>query len=158
MGMSKARPAYDKLAALAFAPATVNNTETSGVVIVEPWKIGRLITFLLSLATIPGATQGHAYVYGRKRSDGSFVKLKDKSNNDLEVPVAKLATGGAGSAAALFMSLDLSKVDATTYDALRFNVKNDNATALVASATYEITDIARLPSGQIDEWIDLQPD
>lgn len=158
MGMAKNRAGYDEVAGLALAPQTVNNAQADGVDIKEPWSIGRVIWFLLNLPTILAATQLHVYCYGKKRSDGSYVRLQDVNGVDLEIPVAKLATGGAGSAAVLFHSLDLSRVDSTTYSALRISLKNDNATAqVVGGVTYEIGDLYALPSSQVDEWIALQP-
>lgn len=157
MGMAWNRPAYDKVAGLAVAPQAINNAQVDGVDIKEPWSIGRMIWFLISMATIPAATQLHFYVYGKKRSDSSYVRLKDVSGNDLEIPIAKLATAGAGSAATLFAGLDLSRVDSTTYSALRVSLKNDNATAQVGGCTYEIGDLTALPSSQVDDTIELQP-
>lgn len=157
MGMSKTNPFYYALALLALAPQTVNNTEATGVDIKEPWSLGRVIKFFLLLATIPGATQLHFYVYGKKRSDGTYVKLLDVSGASLEIAQAKLASGGAGSAAVLSASLDLSRVDSTTYSALRVSLKNDNATAQVGGVVYEIADTQNRPTGQVDEFANLQP-
>jgi len=157
MGMAKRYPAYNKKCGQALAPQTVNNAQVDGSDITEPWLIGRLIWLILNLPTILAATQLHFYVYGKKRSDGTYARIKDVNGNDLEIAQAKLATGGAGSAAALFAGLDLSRFDSTTYSAIRISVKNDNATAqVIGGVTYEIGDITALPSGQVDELIDLQ--
>ncbi len=157
MGMAKTSPFFYTLLALALAPQTINNAQVDGVDIKEPWSLGRVIKFFLLLATIPGATQLHFYVYGKKRSDGSYVRLKDVAGNDLEIPIARIATSGAGSAAALGASLDLSRIDSTTYSALRISVKNDNATAQVGGVAYEIADTLIHPTSQVDEFKDLQP-
>lgn len=157
MGMAKAFPAMNKLWKKAIPAQSVSTITTiDGTQIDEPWKLGRLLSFLWIFGAFAGTSSGRAYIQGKKRSDGTWETIKDSAGNDWEILQTKLDDAAALEADVALCGVDLSQIDSATYSALRPRFSNEVAVAMLIACGYLIEDLYRLPSGQTDETRDIQ--
>lgn len=148
------KPFHQMIAGLVAALSTrdVNNTTANGATISEPWKIGRQLVFILTGGAWGSGADGICKVQGRLRSDHStWQDVQNVSASDLEFTQTKLDDGGAGEGASLCGTVDLERVDSTTYEALRITFINGASASQLVSVTSFIFDLYKHPGDVTDE-------
>lgn len=135
---------------VALAPTTINNTTTNGSTITEPWKRARQIAFIFMGGAFPATTDTTITIQGQARSNGAWAALTDKDGNNLALTGSVYDDGGALESGALLGSFDLSRVDSSTYKAIRAIVTNGVATAAIYAIAYVLFDPYTKPTGQTD--------
>lgn len=137
---------------VAFYPRAVNNTTVDGAAIIEPWRIGRTLTFL-TVGSVPAGAVMSCEVQAQLRSDDSWEDI----DSSLAFTPSKLANNGvADETGCLVGELALSAVNSDTYKAVRLRFQNTNASSAIFGVSYVIGDLRHHPSGQVDDLWDKQ--
>lgn len=143
---------------VAIAPQSISGATVNGSAIVEPWKFGRQISFLLAGGAFASSSVGACTVQGRARSDGSTwspLKQSDGTTNLIFTATA-LADAGALEGGLLLGTLDLGDVNSETYEAIRLSYVESGSAAQLISASYVISGLYTQPSGTSDDlWAKL---
>lgn len=135
---------------LALAPQSINNTNVNGTTILEPWKTARQIAFLFMGGSFPASTDTAITLQVQQRSDGSWVTLTDKDGSNVILQGSAYDDAGTLENGVILGSFDLSRVDSSTYKAIRINVANGAATGALYGAGYILFDTYTHPSGTTD--------
>lgn len=144
----------------ALKPQSVISSSNSGVAagetIKEPWNYGNQLSFILMGGTFAASADGSCKIQGQKRSDDSWVTLKEKDGaTDLQFTVTLLDNGGgldgdsAGKVA--LGTIPMSKLDAVTYKAIRIYFVETGGGAMLVAAPYIISELLSEPSGTVDD-------
>lgn len=139
---------------LALAPQSVGQASASGATISEPWRIGRQISFILLGGVFGTAVAATCKLEGLLRSDGAtWQTLKqDDGITDLGFTASKLADTAALELGALLGTVDVSRLDSTTYKAIRLKyTQSTSAVTALIGAAYVISDLYSRPSTQTDD-------
>ena len=143
--------------ATSISSQAVNNTTVNGSAILEPWKEGHQIVFVMNIGALPGATSMTYTIQGRLRSDGAtWQTLKDASANNLALAGAKFDAGGASENSTLLATLRCDAVDSGTYEAVRIIAANSAAAAAIVGISHIIWDVYSRPTSQTDEIFAVQ--
>jgi hypothetical protein len=139
------------------APRSLNLSTANGVAIVEPWRTGRQVSFLLLGGDFPGTTVLAINLQVRLRGTSSWVNLK-KANGvtDIILSGTKFNDGGAMENGVLLAGLDVNRIPSDIYDAVRVNITNTVATAAFIAVAHVISDLYAEPSSQVDETAGFQ--
>jgi len=132
---------------------SIANATVNGSTILLPWKTGRQLSFLFVGGAFAASASGRLRIQQRAKVAGTWSTMKENDGTtDLEFTVALLDDAGTGENGLLLGTLDLSRVDGATYDAIRvtFEAEHATATQLVAVA-YMISDLYSRPSSQTDD-------
>lgn len=137
----------------ALQPQSVSNTTVAGETIVEPWRIGRQITFILLGGAFASSANGACTVQGLRRDDGTtWEALKESDGTtDLEFTATALDDGGALEGDRLLGTIDMGDIDGETYEAIRLSFEEDATAAMLVGAAYVISDLYARPSGDTDD-------
>lgn len=144
---------HQVLVGLALEPkATGTGGSTTGATISEPWAKGRKISFLLVGGDHGTAATATCVVQVQKRSDDSWVSLLDATGTAVAFTASKLADTGALEDGTLLGELDATRIDSTTYKAIRLlYTRGAQAVDTLVGAAYIISDLYTLPSGNTNE-------
>lgn len=124
----------------------------TGATISEPWKIGRQISFLLIGGAQGTAATATCVVQIQKRSDSSWESMLDEAGNALTFTASKLADTAEIENGTILGTIDLSKVSATTHNAMRIlYTRGAQAVNTDFGAAYIISDLYKTPSSQTDD-------
>lgn len=138
---------------VALAPVTLNSGATAsanGNTIKEPWKKGRQLSFIAILGAIAAGSVLSLKVQGQKRSDDTWATLKEADGvTDLIFTATGLADNDDGKG--VIGTLDLTRIDGTTYKAIRVLAANAAAFDALIGVAYVIFDLLRHPSGTVDD-------
>lgn len=150
---------HHNVTGVALVPQSVNNNTANGAAISEPWRIGRQLSFILIGGAFGTAVTGTMKVQAQQRSDGSWVQLKAKDGvTDLQFDAALLADASSLENGSALGTLDLARLDADTYKAIRLVYVNAVAQAVLIGAAFVISGVFSTPSGQADNLFSkLQP-
>lgn len=139
---------------VAMVPKTVANSAAPGSAIAEPWKIGRVLTFLLQAAAMASGDVLTVTVQGLKRSDGAtWEAITDIDGNALVFTAAKTSDGGVMENGVVYGSIPIAKMDSVTYKSIRITAINAVAQNVVCSAAYVISDLFAAPPVQVDDLL-----
>lgn len=138
----------------AIAPQSVTNTSVNGNSIVEPWKTARQLAFIIMGGAFAASVDGSFTIQGLRRDDGSTwetLQDYDDPRQNLILSGAAYDDGGSLENGVLLASMDVSRIDSDTYEAVRLvYTEGGNAAALIA-VSYVLYDHYDRPSGQEDE-------
>jgi len=135
---------------VALKPQDVNDATVTGNTIVEPWKKGRQLSFLLGLGVIAAGAVLTFTVQGQKRSDDTWEALKEADGvTDLKFTAAEVADSDDGKG--VLGTLDLTRIDGTTYKAIRISCLNAAAFSALVCVMYVVFDLLRHPSDTEDD-------
>lgn len=139
----------------AVVPQTVTNTTVNGATISAPWEKGRQIAFFFAGGAFASGVNLTIKVQGQKRSDDSWVTLKDaKGTNDLEVSPTAIDDAGALENGVLAGSIDVADLDGVTYKAIRLTVQESGNAAALVAVVYVIFDVRETPVNNTDYLFD----
>lgn len=139
----------------AVVPQSISNATVNGATISEPWVKGRQIAFFFAGGAFAASANLTIKVQGQKRSDDSWVTLKDaKGTNDLEVSPTAIDDTGALENGVLAGSIDMADVDGVTYKALRLTVQESATAAALVCVVYVIYDVRSTPVTNTDYLFD----
>lgn len=142
---------------VALPPNDCDNETVNGNAIVEPWKKGRQLAFLLGLGAIAAGAALTFTVQGQKRADDTWEALKEADGaTDLKFTAAEVADSDDGKG--VLGTLDLTRIDGTTYKAIRISVTNAANFSALVCVMYVIFDLLRHPSGTSDDLFYKQTD
>lgn len=137
--------------ALLLRPQVVQNTTVNGDAVVEPWKIGRQMGVTIISAALASGVSFRTALQGRQRSDGTWVNLTEPDGAGNIGFTQQVDGGELDTEGEMVGSLDLTRLDSTTYDAIRIAfTETGNVAADVASIGH-ITDLYTHPSGETDD-------
>lgn len=142
---------HHNIVGLAVAPKDYNGVATVGATIKEPWTKGRQLSFILIGGAFASSASLTCVVQGQKRSDDSWVTLKEHDGStDLEFTQTKLDDTAEIEGGALLGTIPLNTIDVETYKALRL-LPTGSAHSQIFGASYIISDLYTSPSGQEDD-------
>lgn len=151
MPMPGRNPWHANVYGLALAPQSITAAAANGASIVEPWKDGRWLNFILNGGVFVAASVGEAKIQGLLRSDGTtWEDVLNKDGTVLKFPDAVTSKGGALEGGTILGSIDLTAIDGDTYKALRVVFTVTGAPAIIVGGSYEIYMRYRGPSGQTE--------
>lgn len=133
-------------------PQSISNATVAGNTISEPWKTGRQISFLLLGGDFAATGSLTVDVQGQRIDTGAWENLKeDDGTTDLEFTQTSMDDGGTLENGSLLGTIDVSRLDGTTYKAIRLNVTEENTAACLFGAAYVISDLYAHVSGETDD-------
>lgn len=137
---------------VAFKNQTVNNTSVNGAAIVEPWRLGHSIRFLVNASDFAATTDVTIKLEARSRATGSWGALNIKgTSTQLAFTATLFDDGGGGESVVTSGEVDFADIDTESYSAIRVVVANAVATAALIAISYEINDLYRRPSSATDD-------
>ena len=142
---------------VALVPQSVTNTTVNGATITEPWKLGRQISFIALGGAFAATVDGELKLQGQRRSDSGWEDLKEVDGTTvLRFTDTLLDDGGALENGAALGTLEMKRVDATTYKALRLVFTEAGNAAALVGAAYVISELLEMDSNATDELRDKQ--
>lgn len=134
----------------------------NGVTILEPWRIGRQLSFLLTAGAMGASSSLTCTVQGLRRDDGTTweaVKESDGTTNLAFTPTDLDDAGALETQGYLLGTMDLNHFDGETYKAVRIVIVNDGTPAVVMGASYIISDLYKMSDaeGAADLFDKLHP-
>lgn len=138
---------------IAIPAQSIANATVNGAELKEPWTKANQVAIVFLGGAFATSASGRLFVQGKKRSDASWVTLKQwDGTTDLEFTATKLDDAGDGESKSLLGTIDVSRLDSETYSAIRviFTAEHASATQLVAVG-YLLTDMHARPTAQVDE-------
>ena len=140
----------------ALAPETLNDSAQSGPAIVDPWRRGKAMTYILNGgALVAGGTLTVA-VEGRLRSDGAtWEAIKEADGaTALAFTPALLVDGAQLDGGVVNGTIPFSKIDGETYEALRLVATAAGTQNMPVSAVAVLHQFYERPSGDTDDLLE----
>ena len=138
---------------LALLPQVVAAVAKSGATILEPWKKGRTLSFILLGGAMTTDDALTITLQGQKIADDSWAALTDLDGDTLTFTTTKTADAAALDSGSLIGSIPLSKIDGDTYKAVRIVAVNGVAQNVILGAAYVISDLYSAPSSMTDDLL-----
>lgn len=150
----------------------VSNTTVRSTPIVEPWRKGRTLTFLITSGTLASNDSLTFAVERRRRGTSTWDPVYEPNNSTALKATVQVGSGGSGKAARLasglplFLELDLNrlKVDkdlggqSYDYDAIALTAVNGVAQNVNIGASAILTDLGEEPGDgdSVEDLLDRQ--
>ncbi len=133
-------------------PQSISNTTVNGAALVRPWETFCQLAFLLLGGAFAASSSGLCVIQGQRKDDDNWEALKESDGvTDLQFTATALDDAGSAEDGALLGTLDLNRVDATTYKAIRPSFTAENANAQLVGIAALLFDPLTWPTGQDDD-------
>ena len=133
----------------ALPPQSIASATVNGTAIDRPWESYKQLAFLLLGGAFAASASGLCVIEGQRIDDDSWEPLKESDGTtDLQFTATALDDTGAAEDGALIGTLATSRIDATTYKAVRPSFTAENANAQLVGIGAILFDPIVWPSGQ----------
>ena len=137
---------------LALKPQTINGATVDGEDILVPQFYGRQVSFRLLAGAFAAVAQLVVKIE-EEDSAGTLTFVQDKNGADLQFTATKTVDGGELENGSLLGTVDCSFLALDT-KIIRLKVQETASQNALVAASYEISDLYKVPSGQDDDLFD----
>lgn len=141
-------------AGLAVAPQSLSNSVGTGAAVVEPWIHGRECTFLVTAGAWGTGGSLTIAFQGQQRSDDAWAALMNGAATPAALELVEADGGNLETDGYILATLDLSRVESSTYKAVRMVITETATQAVLVGASYVVSNLTATPSGEAnDTWM-----